>query len=91
MPGNSNIIYNDDDPNIKSLLSMGCWANKQCFKRIESISNIFGEHNLKNASASIAAAKLIGISEFDSIKALEKFSGVKRRLELVENKKIYFI
>ena len=87
MPGNSNIIYNDDDPNIKSLLSMGCWANKQCFKRIESISNIFGEHNLKNASASIAAAKLIGISEFDSIKALEKFSGVKRRLELVENKK----
>ena len=66
---------------------MGCWANKQCFKRIESISNIFGEHNLKNASASIAAAKLIGISEFDSIKALEKFSGVKRRLELVENKK----
>ena len=42
---------------------------------------------IRNASASIAAANIIGINESDSIKALEKFIGVKRRLELIDCKK----
>ena len=66
---------------------MGCWAKKTYYKKIDRIPNIFGDHNLKNASAAITAASLIGIEEKNSIKALEKFSGVKRRLELIENKK----
>ena len=87
MPSHYNIIYNDNDQNILDLLEMGCWAKKTYYKKIDRIPNIFGDHNLKNASAAITAASLIGIEEKNSIKALEKFSGVKRRLELIENKK----
>lgn len=87
MPKGSNIIYNSDDKNILSLLSMGCWSQNKSYKKIKNISNIFGDHNIRNASASIAAANVIGINENDSIKALEKFIGVKRRLELIDCKK----
>ena len=87
MPKDSNIIYNSDDKNIISLLSMGCWSQNKSYKIIKNITNIFGDHNIRNASASIAAANAIGINESDSIKALEKFIGVKRRLELIDCKK----
>tara|TARA_A100001011_G_scaffold365047_2_gene416372 strand:- start:2108 stop:3313 length:1206 start_codon:yes stop_codon:yes gene_type:complete len=87
MPSNSNIIYDGNDQNILDLLEMGCWAKKIHYKKINDIPNIFGDHNLKNASAALAAANLISIQEKNSLKALEKFSGVKRRLELIENKK----
>ncbi len=87
MPSDSNIIYDGNDQNILDLLEMGCWAKKIHYKKINDIPNIFGDHNLKNASAALAAANLISIQEKNSLKALEKFSGVKRRLELIENKK----
>ncbi len=87
MPSDSNIVYNDNDQNILDLLGMGCWAKKTHYKVINNIPNIFGDHNFMNASAASAAASLIGIEEKNSLKALEKFSGVKRRLELIENKK----
>ena len=87
MPSDYNIVYNGNDQNILDLLEMGCWAKKTQYKKINNISSIFGDHNLKNASAAITAASLIGIEEKNSLKALKKFSGVKRRLELIKNKK----
>ena len=86
MSGNTSIIYNKGDKNISSLLSMGCWSKKTASRKFSNIANIIGDHNLQNASSAVSAAKTIGINESDSISALEKFSGVKRRLELIDNK-----
>ncbi|HZE11408.1 MAG TPA: UDP-N-acetylmuramate:L-alanyl-gamma-D-glutamyl-meso-diaminopimelate ligase [Burkholderiales bacterium] len=41
-----------------------------------------GEHNLQNALASIAAARAAGVAAGDAIGALERFKGVRRRMEL---------
>ena len=86
MPNNTNIIYNDSDENISSLLSMGFWANAVPYEKNIKIKNIIGQHNLNNASAAISAANTIGISKENSILALKKFKGVKRRLEKIDNK-----
>jgi UDP-N-acetylmuramate: L-alanyl-gamma-D-glutamyl-meso-diaminopimelate ligase len=42
---------------------------------------LIGEHNFKNYVSAIMAATTCGISTNDSIKALESFNGVRRRLE----------
>ena len=44
---------------------------------------LIGSHNAANATAAIAAAHHIGVSLDVSVKALETFAGVKRRLELL--------
>ena len=86
MSSNANIIYHEDDKNVASLLSMGCWSKKTIARKLNDIASVTGDHNLQNASSAISAAKTIGINESNSILALEKFSGVKRRLELINNK-----
>ena len=86
MPGNSNIIYDNSDENVKKIISMGCWSKKNIYKKVDKIENIIGDHNLKNCGAAISAAETIGISRENSTKALEKFLGVKRRLERIKSK-----
>lgn len=44
-----------------------------------------GEHNVYNAMSAIVAAKHIGILPADSIKALQQFKNVKRRMEVIAN------
>jgi len=44
--------------------------------------DLIGQHNAANAVAALAAAKHVGVSVEDGIAALNKFEGVKRRLEL---------
>ena len=43
--------------------------------------NQFGRHNIANSLAAIAAAQHVGVNVKTSLRALAKFSGVKRRLE----------
>jgi len=40
-----------------------------------------GEHNIQNAKAALAVAKILGISQSNTIRALNKFSGTWRRFE----------
>jgi len=42
-----------------------------------------GEHNVSNALAALSAARAYGLSLAEAAKALEGFSGAKRRLEVV--------
>ena len=42
-----------------------------------------GEHNVLNALAALSAARAYGLSLKDAAKALEGFTGIKRRLEVV--------
>ncbi len=44
---------------------------------------IFGEHNVHNALAAIAAARHAGVPVNVSIEALNEFGGVKRRMDLI--------
>jgi UDP-N-acetylmuramate: L-alanyl-gamma-D-glutamyl-meso-diaminopimelate ligase len=44
--------------------------------------SLLGQHNLENALAAIAAAGHVGIPPQVALEALERFKGVKRRLEL---------
>jgi len=43
----------------------------------------FGEHNVNNALAAIAAARHAGVPVETAIEALNRFEGVKRRLDLI--------
>ena len=42
-----------------------------------------GRHNASNATAAIAAARALGVSVEDSVAAIARFEGLKRRLETV--------
>jgi len=42
-----------------------------------------GRHNVSNALAAIAAAEAAGVSRDEAVKAIEGFTGLKRRFELV--------
>src|SRR5438477_8495961 len=43
---------------------------------------MLGEHNRMNALAAIAAARHVGVAPVEALDALERFSGVRRRLQL---------
>ena len=45
--------------------------------------NLRGRHNARNALAAIAAAKHVGVTPDHAIAALQRFGGVKRRMELL--------
>ncbi len=47
---------------------------------------LIGKFNVSNALAAISACVLLGIDKFDAAKALEGFTGIKRRLELAGTK-----
>ncbi|HST91744.1 MAG TPA: Mur ligase family protein [Brevundimonas sp.] len=45
--------------------------------------NVPGAHNVSNALAAIGAARALGIPTEDAVRALETFSGIRRRMEVV--------
>ena len=51
--------------------------------KIRPVLCIPGEHNAFNAIAAIATCSLVGVSVEESLKALESFQGIRRRLEVV--------
>ncbi len=52
-------------------------------KRHEVRLSLPGRHNASNALAAIAAARQLGVTAADSAAALNRFEGLRRRLELV--------
>lgn len=47
----------------------------------EAVWKLGGRHNLENATAAVAAAHSVGVSLAQSLEALSRFEGVKRRME----------
>jgi UDP-N-acetylmuramate--alanine ligase len=45
--------------------------------------NVPGAHNVSNALAALGAARAIGVPMADAVRALETFSGIRRRMEVV--------
>lgn len=58
---------------------------KENSKTFELVLNVPGKHNVENALAALAAARLIGIPIEKSLDALTNFRGVSRRLENIGN------
>jgi len=66
-------------------------AGKRIFKVVVVPSKlklkVAGQHNLLDATAALAMAKVLEISEDEAIKSLENFQGTERRLELIGKRK----
>jgi UDP-N-acetylmuramate: L-alanyl-gamma-D-glutamyl-meso-diaminopimelate ligase len=48
---------------------------------------LFGSHNLRNALMALSAARALGVSDSSLAASLPKFAGVKRRLEVLGEKR----
>jgi len=50
---------------------------------LEVVLNVPGAHNVANALAALAAVRAVGVALPDAIAALQTFTGIRRRLEVV--------
>ena len=79
--------------NNYSIFDLKIKLKNEKIKNIKNIQvNLLGDHNIKNATASIAVASDIGIKINTIKRALKKFSGIQRRFTKVfshENKEFY--
>ncbi len=81
---NDVIIANGDDANVAGLGTettsfTAWWEGKEWFRFRTTLS---GRHNILNALAVIATARLGGLSAEEIQKGLETFKGIKRRMEV---------
>ncbi|WP_042223854.1 UDP-N-acetylmuramoyl-L-alanine--D-glutamate ligase [Oceanobacillus manasiensis] len=76
---------------VKQRLTNGAWMDQDYLyfreEKVMPVSDIVlvGEHNLENILAAIAAAKLRGATNEGIYEVLTTFSGVKHRLQFVDN------
>ena len=90
LPGDKLVGYGFDSPaadfagrNLELLAGGVRFDVDHGGKRHEVRLNIPGRHNASNALAAIAAARQLGVAVADSASALERFEGLRRRLETV--------
>jgi UDP-N-acetylmuramate: L-alanyl-gamma-D-glutamyl-meso-diaminopimelate ligase len=93
VPESGLIIINQADENLAEVISKGCWSHKEYFSEkdfslLKNLNwNLLGKHNQLNAIAAIKAAQHVGVSLEVSLKALSEFKSVKRRLEILGEKR----
>ena len=67
-------LRSDDDGGWSVSFDNGGWQRMRC--------PLPGEHNARNALAAIAAARHAGVAIEQGVSSIERFGGVKRRMEL---------
>jgi len=93
VPQNGLIIANKADHNIADVISKGCWTPVEYFSEddfglLKNLHwNLLGKHNQLNALAAIKACMHVGVSLETALKALGEFKSVKRRLEILGEKR----
>ncbi len=65
------------------LLEVDKWRQKYMIDGIQGYLPLPGYHNLRNAETAISLASTAGVEIEDSVRALESFPGVSRRLERI--------
>lgn len=76
------LVCDPDDENLKEVIKSSKCKIIDYTKIVANFSlKIPGEHNIKNAKASMAVAEILGIDEKNAIKSLNDFSGTWRRFE----------
>lgn len=93
VPQKGLLVVNQADENLEHVISKGCWTpieyfSEKDFDVLKNLNwNLLGKHNLLNALAAIKACAHVGVSLETAIKALGEFKSVKRRLEVLGEKR----
>lgn len=94
LPKEGTLVVNGEDKNIKKIMSEN-WqfriVNFQSSREkdapvLRQVLKIPGEHNISNALAALTAARLLKVSDEDSLGALSEYKGAWRRFEIKETK-----
>jgi len=81
---NRNVITTGPNGSVYcKLIDADPWLQKYSINGINGKLPLPGIHNLRNAETAIALASSAGVKEEDSVRALESFPGVARRLERI--------
>ena len=76
------LICDQSDKNLKEVVKKAkCKIMDYSLMTFKFNLKIPGQHNIKNAQAAMAAAKILGVSPSTSLAALNNFSGTWRRFE----------
>ncbi len=91
IPQDGTLVVNKDDRNIQKILNPKYKIQKYSSeqpeaKKLRKILKIPGEHNVSNALAALAVARILGIKDTTSFKALGQFHGTWRRFEIFDLK-----
>ena len=83
VPKSGFVVSDVKDKNIKlAIKNLSCKIVDYKKLKIENCKlKIPGQHNILNAHAALAVAKILGIDEKSALKSLENFSGAWRRFE----------
>jgi len=87
LPDNGSLLINNDDKNIRKLTENRSPLLKYSLrqkeaKKLRKILKIPGEHNVANALAALAVARVLKIPDKVSFKALSEYKGAWRRFEI---------
>ncbi len=92
---NGFLVLNKDDKNVLKLKSgvktIEFSLEQKEAKELKKILKVPGQHNLYNALGALSVARIIGIEDKDSFKALASFRGSWRRFEEKECKDFILI
>jgi len=96
LPQNGVLVANGEDPNIKKILNsvnITVVKNTLLFSRkqneaklLRKVLKIPGEHNVSNALAALTVARVLGIPDKISFRALGAYRGSWRRFEIFDSK-----
>ena len=87
IPQDGTLVANKDDKNIRGILAknrariQGYSLRQKEASTLRRILKVPGEHNVSNALAALAVARILEIKDTTSFRALEEFHGTWRRFE----------
>jgi UDP-N-acetylmuramate--alanine ligase len=100
LPADGFLIFNKDDKHIPKISkpifeTVGFFLRQKEATRFKKILRVPGQHNVSNALATLQAARILGIPDQISFKALSEFRGTWRRFEIkqsiINNKQLIII
>jgi len=98
IPQDGALAANWDDANTRKILSSNSRLRIQKYslkqpeaKRLKKIMKVPGEHNIYNALAALAAARILKVPDKISLAALSSYRGAWRRFEIVQTKPFILI
>jgi UDP-N-acetylmuramate--alanine ligase len=98
LPEDGFLILNDDDKNSTKILSKKRESNIKKFSleqpeaaKIKKILKIPGKHMIADALAALTAARILGVPDKISLKAISEYKGAWRRFEILKTKPFVLI
>ncbi|MDD2753678.1 MAG: UDP-N-acetylmuramate--L-alanine ligase [Candidatus Portnoybacteria bacterium] len=84
LPEDGILVVNGEDENVAKLISADLKLRVEKYSSENKLKlnlKIPGKHNVSNANAALAVAKVLGIDEKIAVEALNEFTGAWRRME----------